>query len=1855
ELEFSSYSAPQFDKNTFVWINNYKELYQNTKQMVIDGLLSGNIELLYDNVLYNINYELDLNNKKAHINTTLLEKELDIWLLDNKIYLSFDSFNVCATFDDIKQVLASLNEFIEIDLDETIENLNNEISTEINSYEFDFNTFDLTNYILSLSNNNNAVNVTFSGNEIELLNNLNVLVHTQENKITNVEISKDNIFAKITVDCANVDISAPTNFNEIKNIIPAIDFITELYTNKELTGILTFDYEDISIEAEIQAKLNAEDLYSSQFMLQTNVLNKPLKLVYKNKVLYLTYKDVSLNITLDELQNILTENGLPSSFEEMQDKLNFGELNNILKTDKTFAELKPLENVLDEKTLNLVFGIANLIYENIDNFSFSLDENGVMLALNNSKLNVAYSNSSVAGISLDYNDYNIALSDISFETNITSPENSISYETLKNVYNSVYNYVLNKQFAFNVSAVYNNDVYSADVLLDIQNEAKVKINTIYEGININLVLIGEDIYITISKNGSAYSLKSSLDDIEGILDIASEYFEFEEQYILDLINSYRGYLTAPTQKLNEELDSVTLPAFDIKQILSYLNKDINFDLALIENKNSLTLNASYDEHNIQAVFENQNIKSISYFGNIYNITQISLNAIEFENITAPESENFVEVENLLKLYDNIKVIKSKNVIKGSGSVSFKLLDKPTTITIDYRVTYTDNGLEGYISTELYGTKLNITLLDSTLYLDISGAKINVPLSEINNILMFINTNFNTNFDANLNISSVLSEDLNIVDIIFADIKNFELTSNTLNVKYKDITIDLTFNEVVETIIANYNDLTLELNTSFADSLGLENFNKDEYAPYTSITNLIESSLNTINQKQYNVFADVDVYRNNSKAFDGQITLTADILNDIKIGGVGVLSGTDRYEVYLNYLNDYLYVSYNNLKLCASKSSLKDLITIAVQVLGMDPQTLSPILGQIDGDMELDTSNLNDILPSFDMENPLSILKYIQNFTLTENSFGVVVKGEEINSSVAGDKFITVIITHSNGKLQKIEFKNIYTGVSDTEYFDMTINFNEFTQVLDMKFSKSSYIDISSSANLLKALVNTTKLTDYHITATADVHINAISIINVTKTVNLDIRVKKVEKDLTAMIAITNIPVLAKVNDDKDVASVLEFVSILAGGNTTYSRDLYIYYENNYIYIYREDYKTSGHSIQSKDCVKISPTTFINNIDYYLLEYGIGFGDSIMEEIQKSIEKTRNRAEPMDISNVLKEYYFKNNKHNITINMEEVTANTDLKDMTIGISTKNDASTEYKDYLYKLDFVLNMAFASVVSMDISTNDMELINIGKPVDISRVQNYVNSYNFADNQEMTYSSSWTTKSSSTTYTAKFVSNGGSAISNVNLTAGSNLNLSSKIPTRATIDDGTTRTTYAFAGWFENSNLTGEAYNSTMPRGGITLYAKWIETTRHYYNLNLNSTLVFVDDEHLRILENDVLDIPNLSTQVVDDGITQTTHTFVKWVDENGNQINFNLMPSCDVNLYAVWDVDVKYYHTISFNTNIEGLNQDSISVLEGEALTLPTPKSFVVENTNEDIRYDFAGWFVDSNLNEEFTQNTMPYNDVMLYAKWNSDVAYKLTIIYDDEIILTTKNIKDSFIEIPNAQSDTKAYYDSLKTNETNLTEIDGKYYFKLTETATIYVDYYFSLTINYNKSSEQNINLRLHANEDITSYLKTLENYEVNNQTYSTLFEFEGYSSNLTTMPKQDLSIFAIWEQSNWITVNFNTTIAKPSADVASETVGAQPSISSIKVKLNSNNQYVLNFADYTATTTYKAKKGWSNSDTFTMKIVGWNTSGATNISSIKIGISGFVYSFTPQNRASSYTQKSITLTKNTTLYAVWAIV
>ena len=217
-------------------------------------------------------------------------------------------------------------------------------------------------------------------------------------------------------------------------------------------------------------------------------------------------------------------------------------------------------------------------------------------------------------------------------------------------------------------------------------------------------------------------------------------------------------------------------------------------------------------------------------------------------------------------------------------------------------------------------------------------------------------------------------------------------------------------------------------------------------------------------------------------------------------------------------------------------------------------------------------------------------------------------------------------------------------------------------------------------------------------------------------------------------------------------------------------------------------------------------------------------------------------------------------------------------------------------------------------------------------------------------------------------------------------------------------------------------------------------------------------------------------------------------------------------------------------------------------------------------------------------------------------------------------------------------------------------NGKYYYEIIDSTTLYARNAYTLSVNYNHSNYTNINTKVYTGESISAYFPTLNN-EMGIQTtssYNTDRTFLGYSQNVPVMPQNNLIVEANWQIVNWATITFVTTVASPNCSTSvTETKGNAPSLSSVRVNLDSNLSYSSTFTSYTGTTSYQVKKGWSDA-TFTLKIVGWNKSSVSNVSSISVGIKGLYYSFTASNTSSSYNASALSITGHTTLYAVWAI-
>ena len=205
-------------------------------------------------------------------------------------------------------------------------------------------------------------------------------------------------------------------------------------------------------------------------------------------------------------------------------------------------------------------------------------------------------------------------------------------------------------------------------------------------------------------------------------------------------------------------------------------------------------------------------------------------------------------------------------------------------------------------------------------------------------------------------------------------------------------------------------------------------------------------------------------------------------------------------------------------------------------------------------------------------------------------------------------------------------------------------------------------------------------------------------------------------------------------------------------------------------------------------------------------------------------------------------------------------------------------------------------------------------------------------------------------------------------------------------------TREYYAFCGWFENSDLSGEAIENFATNKDVTLYAKWRAVE---YTVTFESN----GGESVK---------PCIYTVESQDFVLAATekkyYDFEGWEDKNGNKYTAitNENPS-SFTLYAVW---TPTQYTVTFDSNGGNEIMPYVYTVESEDYALAQA---------EKEYYDFEGWY-DGDKKVEFVSAGNP-SDFTLTAKW---VAHKYVVVLKDGASVSklpyTVESQDFALQIP-----------------------------------------------------------------------------------------------------------------------------------------------------------------------------------------------------------------------------------------------
>jgi uncharacterized repeat protein (TIGR02543 family) len=251
---------------------------------------------------------------------------------------------------------------------------------------------------------------------------------------------------------------------------------------------------------------------------------------------------------------------------------------------------------------------------------------------------------------------------------------------------------------------------------------------------------------------------------------------------------------------------------------------------------------------------------------------------------------------------------------------------------------------------------------------------------------------------------------------------------------------------------------------------------------------------------------------------------------------------------------------------------------------------------------------------------------------------------------------------------------------------------------------------------------------------------------------------------------------------------------------------------------------------------------------------------------------------------------------------------------------------------------------------------------------------------------------------------------------------------------------------------------------------------------------------------------------------------YTFMGWYDNpnfEGNIVEA-ITPKLSVSrsYYAKWEVNL---YTITWET-LEGGDIEETKIAYLNTITLPT------NPTKEG--YTFSGWYQDSGLTTPFSSTKMPSQNITLYAKWT---IQRFTVIYQDS-------------DFNMISTDTYAY----GTEKNSITIPNDPYKEGYTFTG-------WSIALPNSITT----NLTLTATYTMNTYQLTFQTsggsvvgpLSLNYQSSITLpsnptkegYTFSGWYKDselttpfsFTTMPSQDLTVYAKWSEVTSLLINFDS--------------------------------------------------------------------------------------------------------------------
>ena len=334
-----------------------------------------------------------------------------------------------------------------------------------------------------------------------------------------------------------------------------------------------------------------------------------------------------------------------------------------------------------------------------------------------------------------------------------------------------------------------------------------------------------------------------------------------------------------------------------------------------------------------------------------------------------------------------------------------------------------------------------------------------------------------------------------------------------------------------------------------------------------------------------------------------------------------------------------------------------------------------------------------------------------------------------------------------------------------------------------------------------------------------------------------------------------------------------------------------------------------------------------------------------------------------------------------------------------------------------------------------------------------------------------------------------------------------------------------YLFKGWYLDAG-NNTAFDNTMPKQDITLYASWERiqvnyTVRHYQeNLAILNEYGYPEGEEATytLVEEEVFAAPvgeEVTPAVKDyEGFTApTAKTETVTVDAEGNGtlvIEYQ---------YARNEYTMAWFYSTTGND--DGIPVSTQNVQYGAPITIPDFEKEIIKKG-----YRVEGWYTDQDLTKPFMYETMPAMNIVAFPKWVAinieyNVCYEFwdgeTYLYNIEETLT--GLADSVVEPPEVKTfEGYTFDESTRLQQFKIDPNDPSVFYKYkinTHTLT------YQYETNSNPVTET---FTKKYGEDIT------KNPERNGYAFAGWYTDANFENQYvgTTMPDQDLTLYGKWE-------------------------------------------------------------------------------------------------------------------------------